>query len=203
MNNSPIKARKKYVNVYTPVARAQYVYLSQPDTGEIVKKDGTKTKKDGKYKLTLLFPKGSDLKALEDAVVQAAKDKWGETVDMAKVQTPFVDGDTCLDREGQPWEGFPGHIAIKADRSVDKNTNLAKPIPCYGKDGTSIIDPSEIYAGCKVKAKLAPFALVSFGSIKMVKFYCEGVQFAGDDEPFVTGQRDSGGFEPITEEVTF
>lgn len=109
------------------------------------------------WNCTILFPKGSDISALEKAALEAATEEWGDkAVQMIKdgiIKTPFLDGDGKQGKSkktGEPHKGFPGHRFIRCTsgedyrpKVVDRNVQ-----PVLSRDGC----PSGSYGYAMVNA---------------------------------------------------
>lgn len=99
-----------------------------------------------KYSAVLLIPK-SDTKTC-NAIMQAieqtkqdAKDKWKGRIP-ANLKSPLRDGDT--ERPDSPE--YKGMYFI--------NASSKNPVKVYDRDGSDIIDPNDVYAGCYVRADI-------------------------------------------------
>ncbi len=68
--------------IQTPPFRISYPALFKPTSMD---------DKDPKFQITMVFPKGADLKALKAAAAKAVKEKFGTVP--AKLKKPFLDGD--------------------------------------------------------------------------------------------------------------
>jgi hypothetical protein len=101
------------------------------------------------YQATLIFPPSSQTstayKAMQDAVIQQAKEGFGESVKMQTLMLPFKD---AAEKSGT-WNGFePGHTYVKTWSS--------------GKPGVvdarreDILLPEEVWAGQLVRANVTP-----------------------------------------------
>lgn len=83
--------KKLFLKVRTPAGIAAFSHIKEPDLkGKFA---------DGKYKITLKIPKGTDISALEEAVRQVAIDEWGKVP--ADLASPFKDGDEMTDKDGK------------------------------------------------------------------------------------------------------
>ncbi len=72
------------------------------------------------------MPKGADKKALEEAVIEAATEEWGDkAIQMIKdgiIKSPFLDGDGKQGKSkktGEPHKGFPGNWFIRCTSGED------------------------------------------------------------------------------------
>ena len=91
---------------------------------------------------SLLFPKGSDISALEKAAVEAAVAEWGDKAkQMIKdklIKSPFLDGDGPQGKSkktGEAHKGFPGTTFIRANSGADYRPKLVdrRLMPITGK----------------------------------------------------------------------
>jgi len=106
----------------TPPFRISYPALFKPTS-----MDGNKPK----FQLTMVFPKGADLKAMNAAAVKAAKEKWGSVPD--KLKKPFLDGD---EEENEQLHGTifirattkykPGVITASREPVLEADEHLVK-----------------------------------------------------------------------------
>ena len=126
---------------------------------------------------TIIFDKKAqaspEYKAMQQACIKAAKDKFGADVKLSTLMFPFKDASEKKDYDGfedgmtfiSPWsEQRPG--------IVDANVQ-------------DVIDPSSVYAGLTVRASLAPFGWsnsgkkgVSFG-LNHLQIVKEGARIDG------------------------
>lgn len=105
-------------DVKTPTARIAFApTLFKPQT-----RDNGKIQ----YGCSLLFPKGSDLKVLQQNVIDAVQAEWGDkALQMLKdglIKSPFLDGDGAQGKNkqtGEPHAGFPGHTFIRVTSGAD------------------------------------------------------------------------------------
>lgn len=111
---------------------------------------------DPKYSAALLIPKTDTLavKAIKAAIEEAkqnGKDKWGGKIP-SNLRSPLRDGDE--EREDHPE--YAGMYFI--------NASAINQPKVYDRDGSEIIDPEEIYAGCYVRADINFFAYSTNGN---------------------------------------
>lgn len=113
-------AKDKYeysAKVITPKFRGAFVRFFEPE----VNTDATgKTKKT--WGCTAIFPKGADISGLKAAAQEAAKKAWGDQAPTKlkhpKFRSPFKDGSTMVDKEGNLYAGFEaGQIVVKLSTS--------------------------------------------------------------------------------------
>jgi hypothetical protein len=167
--------------VLTPVFRCSFPALFEP-----------KSFKDQppKYSVTMLFGKKDTvktkdgktvpaIKVLQDAAMNAAVEQWGAKADalVAKMKGtdrwPFHDGD----KEKPDMKGYPGHFFVTAKAKKDN------PPGIVDKNRQAIIDESEVYAGCYMRATLIAYAYDNdFG--KGIGFALQNVQKWKDGEKF-------------------
>ena len=141
-------------------------------------------------------PKSEDVKAIEDALLETAKQKWekdGESVlEMLK-----EDKKVCFERKpykskktGEVYNGFTGMFTLGA------RTPASKAAPTvFDKHGDPVTAKSDIerlvYDGCRVNAKVEIWAQDNkYG--RRLNCSLLGVMFAGDGENF------SGGAAPAS-----
>lgn len=117
-------------DIKTPLARFAF-------TGDLFK---PRTSDSGRqtYGCTLLFPKGTDISALQNAALKACIDEWG---DKAKqwikdevIKSPFLDGDgkqAIVKKTGERLTGFAGHTFLRVSSGPEYPPRLfdAKVVP--------------------------------------------------------------------------
>jgi hypothetical protein len=126
-----------------PPALGNYAAIFKPRSYE----DG-----DPKYSIVLTWPKSEKekLKPLIEAIVTAAKAKWGdEAVALFKVnklKNPLRDGDVETDNEGKPR--FKGCYFVTASANADRQPGIV--------DATKqpVFEESEAYSGCTFMASV-------------------------------------------------
>lgn len=125
-----------------------------------------------KYKITMLFPKGTDLSALHAMAKAAAAEKWPDPSKRPNnLRNPFRDGDV----DKPDVAGYPGNIFVGASSKmrpgvVDQNLQ-------------PILSEDDIYAGCWCRAQVTCFAYDKAGN-RGVAFGLQNLQKVRDDEPF-------------------
>ena len=128
------------------------------------------------YSCALIFEKGTDLGELKKAALAAATEKFGNKAEAlirdGKLRMPFrTDGEE---------KGYPeGSIFMNV-----KNKSKPGIVSVYpGPDGkpTTIDDPAQIYAGCKVRVSLRAYAYDVSGN-KGVAFSLNNLQKLADGD---------------------
>ena len=143
----------------TPVARLSFPSLFRPQEGEMG---------GGKFGCTLLFDKATDLSALKAAAKEAVAAKWGAKPPK-NLRTPFRDGDE------KELDGYKDTIYLR--------------VTCKSKPGVvdasvqPIMDESEIYPGCYVRASVSCYAYEKSGNVG-VSFGLNNIQKMRDGERF-------------------
>ena len=135
-------------------------------------------KGEAKHSIALLFaPDHPAVKLVTDAMVETAKEKWGEKApDVYKAlraanKLALHDGD-----EKSQYEGFPGNKYVNA-------SNKARPTVIDGKKQPLTAADGKPYAGCYVNAHIEIWAQDN-GYGKRINASILGVQFLRDGEPF-------------------
>lgn len=150
--------------LHTPGGIASYVYLFTPRQRTDAKGNA---KGDPKYSLSLLFPEGTDLSALEDAARAAGEERFGDKfmtlVEKGKVNWPFQDT-ADMDEPEAPFDQ-PGTVI--GFKSADKPGIV-------DADAMPIMDKSDIYSGMIARVSCRPFAYDN--ESKGVGFYLVNVQ---------------------------
>jgi hypothetical protein len=154
-------AKQDGLTIITPPAIASYAYVWKPTAS--MKAGG-----EPQYRITLIFPKGTDLSKLRGAAKLAATNRWGAKLPSG-LKLPFRNGDT--DRPDDPL--FKGSIFVTA------RTNTKPGI--VDKNVQPILDEMEFYSGCKCKASLYAFAFDTNGN-RGVSFLLNNLQKLGEGE---------------------
>ena len=153
--------------MHTPEAIISYPFLFNPranDEGKL------------KYSCALVFPAGTDLSKLKQAVLDAAEEKFGtkaaELIRTKKIHTPF--------RDDWAAKGYPeGSTFINV--TTEKKPGI---VSIYkGPDGkpAPIVDSEQIYAGCIVIASVVAKYFEAKGK-KGITFYLNNLQKRRDGE---------------------
>lgn len=159
---------KKQPMVKTPEGRLSFASLFE--------KSGFDDKKKN-YNAHIIFPKGTDLKALETAAYNAAVDKWGADKIPQPLISPFRDGNTEK----------PGQDAYKdAKFIVVKSNNKPEVVGRRETGDIGPVGPEICYSGCWVKFAVTTLAYpVGNEPYKPgVSFWLNSVYKVRDDEPF-------------------
>lgn len=175
-NACAITSREKNIVVRTARGRLSYPSLFSPN-------------KDGKYSTSLLFPKGADLTALEEAVDLAAKETFGPDYakKYPKLKKPFLKTAESP-AIGADAEAFP--TFIRTSTNADSN----RPGPqVVDHQPAPVTDPTEVYAGRWAMLTITVRGYDRDGN-KGVTCYLNNVQVLEH------GERLSGGGRPASEE---
>lgn len=173
-------------DIKTPLARLAFPFLLKPQ--ERVRDDGEKFLE---YSCTLLFNKGDNLSALEQAAFGACKAKWGDKAeDMIKkglIKTPFLDGDGKQGLNTKTGETRAGFAGTRFIRAASRNK-----VTLVDRKRLPITEADEIYPGCYVYAIVSAYTWENAKGGKGVSFGLRGLQFARDGERLAGG----GGIDP-------
>jgi hypothetical protein len=140
---TPAKPRDDSARIITPQAVLSYPHLFQPHQG--------KGQKEPLYSAALIFLAGTDLTPLVNVVYEVARLKWGANADRmiqaGQIRVPF--------RRGEE-KGYPVGSFFFNARSKEKPGVVSR---FAGPDGKPlpIVDPSEVYPGCMVRASITGF----------------------------------------------
>lgn len=127
---------------------------------------------DKKYSVTLLFPKGTDLKALKELAKKTASEKWPKGLP-ANFRTPFRDGG-----EKEQLDGYEEGVTFVKFSGKYKPEVIDQKKQPIGAD--------DFYAGCWGRLTYTCYAYDNSGN-KGVAFGLVNIQKAKDDEPFGLG----------------
>jgi hypothetical protein len=137
---------------------------------------------EDKFSVTLVFPKGTDVKPLMQALLAAGKKKFGDkAADIIRNQKdPAIRGKRPQDVEKAKKYGYPEGSLFVTTKS---KTRPGVVSTFRGPDGKPqlITDPAQIYSGCIVKAQIYAHAYDSAGN-KGVTFFLNNVQKIRDGE---------------------
>lgn len=142
----------------------------------------------------LIDPKDPQVKVIEAAIVETAKEKWGAKAE-ANLKALRASDKTCLHNGDTKasYAGFEGMLYISA-------RSTARPL-IMDADKTPIVDPSlgRPYSGCYVNAVIELYAQDnSFG--KRINAVLGGVQFYRDGDAFAGGRAASeDDFDDVTD----
>ncbi len=129
---------------------------------------------------TLLFPKTTDISALEGLAVDAAKEEWGDkAVQMIKdgiIKSPFLDGDGKQGKSketGQPHKGYPGTRFIRCTSGADYQPKV------FARNAvTRLTTEAELPSGSKVYAVVNAYTWENKENGKGISFGISIVQLA-------------------------
>lgn len=93
------------------------------------------------YTIELLIPKDTDMTELNRVMDLAKTERWGEKIPQFRY-APIKDGDNKFNRDGEPYDGYPGNwfIVAKADENrkpsvIDhENNDLTRSDAIVGGD---------------------------------------------------------------------
>lgn len=175
--------KRKNGNMITPLFRAAFVSLLQP---KAVGGKNADPNAEKKYGLTMIFPKGTDHKALQAEIMAIAREKWGEKAEgiikkqEASDKRIFKDGSEMAERYAGFEEGVPYLNASNKEKPGLVGTKGAP-------DGTpvAITEENVFYSGCYAIASLKPYCWDNkFGkgvslSLQNVQMIAEGERLGG------------------------
>lgn len=171
--------------IVTPKATLSYPHLDQPQKPQ-------KPTDKPKYSLALVFPEGSDLAAMQAAVLAAAEAKWpGKSAEMFRVgalRSPF--------RKDAEAKGYPaGSIFVNARSEQQPGMVYLHAGPDKKPAKVAAEDVREVfYPGALVRAQLRAFAYDNSGN-KGVSFALNNVQKLGDGDRLDNRQAAEDAFE--------
>lgn len=138
-------AKKPKFTFVTPLAVATLAYIDKPDD---YTPPGAKDKAEPKYKITLVFPEGTDMAAYEAKALEAIKAEWPKAKP-ASVKSALKSGtemnDAREEKDKERLDLLEGAVVIRANSKFQPEVRNAKK---------AVIDPKNIRGGDKVKAML-------------------------------------------------
>lgn len=170
--------------------KLQNVRLSFPD---LFVPRAFKPGDEPKYKATFLIEKGTaQAKAVEDAIVATAKEKWGAKAESVLKSIRGNPNKFCYqDGNTKDYEGYEGMMAFAASNKARPTVLDRDKTPLTQADGKP-------YAGCYVNAVLDLFCYDNSGN--GISASLGGVQFAGDGDAFSGGRPASADeFDDVSE----
>lgn len=176
--------------VITPKFRVSYPSVIEARENKLSGKE--------EYSLTALFPKGTDLSALEKAVKAAAQKKWG--ADPKKypknLRLPFrkQEEKAKVDDETGETSMPDGHEA----GAIFINLKSPKKPGLIGPSKKKIEDETEFYAGCWARAQVNAYAYEVRGNAG-ISFGLQNVQKVGEGEPLSGRMRAEDAFTAVEE----
>lgn len=134
------------------------------------------------YDLQFIIPKTQreDIRALLVAIQKVGKAKWGDN--WKKVRQPLRDGDKEKDdltEDGSTkGEKYPERLGC-----YFLNARSTKPVTVVDRQRTPIVDPEQVYGGCKVKIAISFYPYSTSGN-NGIGVGLNGVQKIADGESF-------------------
>ena len=173
-------------SVMTPQFRVSYPSVFKAKKNELNGKD--------EYGLVALFPKGTDLSMLQQAVEKAISDKWGpdKSKHPTNIRKPFRDqGERAKNIEGKRilpsgYEDGGVFITLKSAQRPGVVDQSVQPI----------IDETQFYAGCFARATVRVYAYDAKGN-RGVAFGLCNIQKMGDGETLTGATKAEDDFMPI------
>ena len=137
-----------------------------------------------KYSATLVFTKDTDISALKRAALETLTETWGAKVeDMLRkkqLRLPFRDG---AEKDYPDGSIFVNVSSVQRPGVVDQRVQ-------------PILDPSDIYPGCVVRASVRPFTYDTKGN-KGVSFGLNNLQKLRDGERLDNRTRPDQDFDAV------
>ncbi|QIG74337.1 hypothetical protein EVC08_025 [Rhizobium phage RHph_N65] len=151
---------------------------------------------------SLLWPKGTDLSALEKAAVDAAVEEWGDkAAQMIKdklIHSPFLDGDGPQGKNketGKEHMGFPGHRFIRVISGEEYRPKLVN------RQVLPITDKADCASGMLAYAVVNAFTWENKEKGKGISFGVSMIQVAKDDGVRLGGSGGGGNPEQFFEKI--
>lgn len=138
-----------------------------------------------KYKINMMFPKGTDLSGMKEIAKAAVEAKWPDAAKRpGPLRNPFRDGD----KEKPDWPEYADTIFVSASSKM-------KP-GLVDQNREPILMEEDFYAGCYARASVTAFAYDTMGN-KGVAFGLQNVQKMADGEPFSGREKPEDEFDAI------
>ncbi len=176
---------KELCRITTPEFRVSFPHVFKPS----VMKGTTNAPK---YSVTMLFPKNSNIKPLQEVIKQAKIAKFGpdKTEWPDDMRSPVDDGDSPGNAKR---EGYAGCWAIKASSGADQKPGV------FDEQVQEIIDPGKFYPGCYARAHVYAYVWeFPKGSGKFgVSFILDHIQKLRDGKSFTSKKAGGDVFSPV------
>ena len=186
-----VPSKRDGTKVWTPTFKGGFVSLLKA-------KSIPGTDQEPLYSIMMLFPDDADLKPMQEAVREAAKNKWGENakkvVGSPKFKDPFKHQGDMVDKNGDLYAGMvDGGICVQA--SCKKSYGPPQVIDMYMND---LVDAGEVYSGAYYRATVNAYAWEHSVGGKGVSFGLSNVQKLADGPKLGGGRSDvKEDFQPI------
>jgi len=165
--NVNVAPQRKGTNIITGCVRLAYNSVLEPKVSDL---DGAD--KTPKYPAVILIePNDPLIKLMQEAMMEAANEFFGEGKIPKGLRSPIRDGE----EKAEEYPFYAGHKFINV-------TTKNKP-GVVDQRNKPITDPDEIYSGCWVRVEINCFAYDRKGN-KGVAFGLNNLQKLGDDERF-------------------
>ena len=132
------------------------------------------------YSAALLFDaaaqRSPEYKAMQTACIDAARAKFGASVNLASVRMPFTDAGEKADK----YQGYEEGVIV-----INPWTKQKPGIIDARKQ--DVLLPEQVYAGQLVRAQITPFAWTNSGK-KGVSFGLNHIQIVKHDAPRIDGR---------------
>ena len=162
--------------VMTPEFRVSFPAVFQPTSFE---------GQQPKYKINMMFPKGTNLDDMEKLAIAAVDKEWPDKAKRpTDMKTPFRDGD----KEKPDWPEYADAIFVAATSKMKPGLVDANVQP--------IIKESEFYAGCYARATVTAYAYDKAGN-RGVAFGLQNIQKIKDGEPFSGREKPEDEFDAL------
>lgn len=184
-----ITPKREGTKCWTPIFRGGFVSL--------LKSKAVGEKGEQKYSVAMMFQPDADLSTMQEALREAAKNKWGDAakkmVAHPKFRDPFKDQGTQVDKEGNLYAGM-----IKGAQLVQASCKAEfGPVRVIDTDMNDLIDASEVYSGAWYRATVNAYAW-EYLTMKGVSFGLINVQKVAEGERLGGGRSDvTEDFQPI------
>lgn len=176
---------KDACRLLTPQFRVSFPHVFKPSVMK-------GTNNPPKYSVTMLFPKDSNIKPLQEVIKQAKIAKFGPNKNdwPEGIASPVDDGD---DPKHAKKEGYAGHWVLKASTGADQRPGV------FDEKVQEIVDPSRFYPGCYAKAYVYAYVWeFPKGSGRFgVSFILDHVQKVADGKSFSSKKAGTEIFAPV------
>ena len=124
-------------DIMTPVFRVSFP--------EVFKAKAAEEGGEPKFSISMLFEKGEDLSRMQNLLLEAAKEKWGDDVNVKSLRRPFRD---------QGEKEISGYV----DGAYFASASSKQKPAVVDEDVEPILDQNDFYAGCYAQAKVHAYA---------------------------------------------
>ena len=174
-------------NILTPKFRVSYPNVFRAKKNDLSGKD--------EFSVVALFPKGSDLRALQAAAKEVTVEKWG--ADPKKwpknLRSPFRKHEEKMTETDDGKQVYPSGME---EGGIFMNLKSSQKPGVVDATVQDIIEESEFYAGCYARATVRAYAYEMKGN-SGVSFGLQNIQKVAEGDPLGSRTKAQSDFSAI------